>query len=442
MRDRDPRQLTARQADRIGAPLPHFFRRQISATLSGLTGLTGNARAILVTEPLWGVPYNLYSTYTSVYMLALGCSATQIGLLSSIGLVLAVGLSLAGGPITDRLGRRRTTLLFDLLAWSMGTLLWAFSRSFGWFLAATIVSSFVRIVQTSWTCLMVEDTPQEQRVHIYAWIYVVGVVAVLIAPAAGLFVERFGLVPATRGLYLFAFVLMTGMFFLRNAMVQETRIGLQKMRESRHTTLTATLADFLRVTARVARSRLTVIAFLVSTLVIIQSVLRSTFLALLLTQNLAFSNASIALFPAVGAVATLAVYVFVLPSFSRTGPATPLVAGLVASIVGTLLLVLCPPHSYLIVILSTILTAGGAAIVVPHSDTLVANAIPENDRSKALSVFYVLLYALSSPFGYIGGVLFARAGRLPFILATLVLGIALLLCLFIPRPRRTIAKKE
>jgi predicted MFS family arabinose efflux permease len=185
-----------------------------------------------------------------------------------------------------------------------------------------------------------------------------------------------------------------------------------------------------------------VIAFLVSSLVIIQSVLRSTFLALLLTQDLAFSNASIALFPAVGAVATLAVYIFVLPSFSRARPATPLVAGLAASIAGALLLVFCPPHSYLVVIISTVLTAGGAAIVVPHSDTLVANAIPENDRSKALSVFYVLLYALSSPFGYIGGILFARSGRLPFILATAVLGVALLLCLFIPRPRAAGDKKE
>jgi Na+/melibiose symporter-like transporter len=217
---------------------------------------------------------------------------------------------------------------------------------------------------------------------------------------------------------------------------------VQKMRESRRTTVGATLADYVRVTARVARSPLTVIAFFVSTLVIIQSVLRSTFLPLLLTQNLAFSNASIALFPAVGAVATLAVYFFVLPSFARAEPTTPLVVGLVSSIAGNLLLVLCPPHSYPIVMLSTILTAGGAAIIIPLSDTLVANAIPENDRSKALSMFYVLLYALSAPFGYIGGVLFARSGRLPFIVATLVLSTALLLCLFIPRPRRTNGKKE
>jgi len=368
-------------------------------------------------------------------MLSLGCSTTEIGLLSTIGLALAVILSLAGGSITDRLGRKRTTLIFDMLSWGVGTLLWAFSRNFTWFLVATMVNSFVRIVQTSWTCLMVEDTPPKQRVHIFAWVYVVGIMAGLIAPVAGLLVKRFGLVPAMRGLYLFAFVLMTGMFILRNAMVTETSVGLVKMRESRHASVRATVADYARVAVKVSRSPLIIVAFLISTLVSIQSVLRNTFLALLLTQGLAFSAASIAVFPAIGALATLAVYLLAMPSFARGKPALPLVIGLVAVIGGTLLLIVCPPRSYLVVILSTILTGGGSAIVVPHSDTLVANAIPEADRSKALSVFYLLLYALSSPFGYIGGLLYARNGILPFLLATLVLGLTLLLCLFVRQSR-------
>jgi DHA1 family tetracycline resistance protein-like MFS transporter len=368
-------------------------------------------------------------------MLALGCSTMQIGLLSSIGMGLAVILSLVSGSITDRLGRRRTTLLVDLLAWSCGTFLWAFSRNFSWFLVATIVNSFVRIAQTSWTCLMVEDTPPKQRVHIFAWVYVVGVMAGLIAPASGLVVEKFGLVFAMRGLYLFAFVLMTGMFILRNARVRETSVGLVKMRESRHASVRATLGDYVRVTLKVSRTPLTIIAFLISTLVSIQAVLRTTFLALLLTQGLAFSAASIAVFPAVGAAASIAVYLLVMPSFARAKPAVPLVIGLLCVIAGTLLLVLCPPRSYLVVILSTILTAGGSAIIVPHSDTLVANAIPEADRSKALSVYYVFLSALSSPFGYIGGVLYARNEILPFLLATVVLGVTLLLCLGVRQVR-------
>jgi MFS transporter, DHA1 family, tetracycline resistance protein len=400
-----------------------------------LRSFQGNARSVIVTEPFFGVPFSLFSTYASVYMLALGCTATQIGLISSVGLVLAMALSLASGSITDRLGRKRTTLLFDFLSWSGAVLLWALSKSFFWFVAAAVVNSLSRVVQTSWTCLMIEDTPEEQRVHLYSWIYVVGVVAGLIAPLAGLFVEGFGLVPAMRGLYLFAFVSMTGMFIVRNTMVEETRIGLVKMKETRHTSAKAVLADYGRVAARLSRSPLTLVAFLISTLVNIQAVLKNTFLAILLTRGLSFSDASIAIFPAVGAAVTLVMYLLVLPTVSRWRTPRSMLVGLATSAAGMALLVICPPRSYVVVIASTLLTAAGSALMYPFSDTLVANTVQENDRAKALSLFYVALFALSAPFGYLGGLAFASYDRLPFILAAFILAGALGLALFIPRIR-------
>jgi MFS transporter, DHA1 family, tetracycline resistance protein len=386
-----------------------------------------------VTEPLFGIPYNLFSTYASIYMLALGCSATQIGLISSVGLIASMVLSLAGGSITDRLGRRRTTLIFDMVSWGGGTFLWAISRSFTWFLVAAVVNSFVRIVQTSWSCLMLEDTPQEHRVHLYAWFYIVGILAGLIAPLAGLLVERFGLVPAMRGMYLFAFVCMVFMFLWRNTMLHETQIGLTKMKETRHATLRSTLADYARVARLLGRNPLTLAAFLLSTLVSIQAVLKNTFQAILLTRSLGFSDASIALFPAFGTVATLLIYLLVLPSLSGRRGILPLCLGIVVSTAGVLLMAVCPARSWPVAILSTLLTSAGAAVMIPHSDTLVANTVMEKDRSKALSLFYVLYFALSSPWGYIGGLLFASSDRLPFVASAFVLLLALLLCLCIPR---------
>jgi hypothetical protein len=51
-----------------------FVRRELADTLGVLRGFRGNTRAILVTEPVWSIPYNLVQTYASVYMFALGCS--------------------------------------------------------------------------------------------------------------------------------------------------------------------------------------------------------------------------------------------------------------------------------------------------------------------------------------------------------------------------------
>ena len=43
-----------------------------------LVHLKGNERACLWTEPLWGIPYNLYVPFVSVYMAALGMTAADI----------------------------------------------------------------------------------------------------------------------------------------------------------------------------------------------------------------------------------------------------------------------------------------------------------------------------------------------------------------------------
>ena len=64
--------------------------------ISALTGLKGNPRACVYTEPLWGIPFNLYGPYVTLYMYALGLGDSRIGLVISIGTVCAGRLGTAG----------------------------------------------------------------------------------------------------------------------------------------------------------------------------------------------------------------------------------------------------------------------------------------------------------------------------------------------------------
>ncbi len=59
----------------------HLKNHSLFATLRSLTG---NPRGCVYTEPLWGIPFNLYAPYISIYMVALGVSDTRIGLIVSI----------------------------------------------------------------------------------------------------------------------------------------------------------------------------------------------------------------------------------------------------------------------------------------------------------------------------------------------------------------------
>jgi DHA1 family tetracycline resistance protein-like MFS transporter len=413
-----------------------FARRQLASTLAVLAGFRGNARAILITEPFWGIPYFLYTTYASVYMLALGCTAQQVGLIATVGQAVQMALSLGSGWITDRLGRKRTTLLFDLVSWSIPTLLWAFARDFRWFLAAAVINAIVRIVATSWSCLLIEDTPAGQRVHVFTWISVAGIVAGFISPLAGLFVKGFGLVPAMRGVYLFAFASMTFMFFFRNSLLRETAIGLAKVRESRRVAMRATLGEYARIAGHLARSPLTLAAFAISILANIAFFLKATFLPILLIRGLGFPEANIAVFPAITSAVMLAVLVLVMPSLARRGIARPLFAGAACAAAGAALLALSPSRSFPVVIVSTLLGGVGSALTLPLSDTLIANTVAEADRAKAMSIYYVLLLGLTSPFGWIGGALSEISPRLPFLVMGTALALAAGITLAIPRMER------
>jgi len=163
--------------------------------ITTLKSLTGNPRGCVYTEPLWGIPFNLYAPYVSIYMLALGLSDKQIGLIITISWSFQVILALLSGVVTDKLGRRRTTLIFDILAWSIPALLSAVAQNFWYFLIAGIINSVWQITHNSWTCLLVEDADQSQLMDIYTWIHIANQLVGFVAPLAGVLIGIFTLVP-------------------------------------------------------------------------------------------------------------------------------------------------------------------------------------------------------------------------------------------------------
>jgi DHA1 family tetracycline resistance protein-like MFS transporter len=410
-----------------------FIRRQLAATRSVLRSFTGNARAILVTEPIWAVPYNLVQTYASVYMLALGCTPVQVGLVGSAALASQIFFSLVSGWVTDRLGRKRATLVFDMVSWSGAMLLWAVARGFPWFLAAAVVNSSVRIVQTSWTCLAIEDTPVDRRVHFYTWITLAGVLAGFVVPLSGVLVGRFGLVAAMRGLYLSGFAVMTFMFIVRNRMLVETRMGIERMRESRTEHPRGELGEHLRAAAGALRNPAFAAAAAASVLASIMSIVRTTFQSILLTRGLGFSEAAIAVFPMVTAAVMLVVLVFLVPALARRGTAGALAVGFGSMAASAALLAASPERSWPVALLATALGGVGSAVVFPVTESFLANAVPDRGRAKTMAVFYVVLFAASSPFSWVGGLLAAVSPRLSLVLVAAVCLLGLGLSAFTPR---------
>jgi MFS family permease len=109
--------------------------------ITTLKSLRGNPRGVVFTEPIWGIPYNLYAPYVSIYMLALGLTDKQIGLTVSISWGFQIIMALLSGVVTDKLGRRLTTLIFDIASWSIPALISALAQNYWYFLAAAVINS-------------------------------------------------------------------------------------------------------------------------------------------------------------------------------------------------------------------------------------------------------------------------------------------------------------
>jgi MFS family permease len=411
-----------------------LVRRLVDPIVASLRAFRGNARVCILVEPMWGIPYNLFVPYASLYMLALGVDEKAIGLVAALSMAMQTFWSLTAGWITDRFGRRRTSLVVDLISWSLPTLIWAFARDLNWFLAAAVLNSLVRIVHISWSCLFIEDAPPESRVSLYAWIAVAGTLSGFFAPLAGLVVNAFGVVPATRGLYLFAFALMTTMFFVRNAFCVETAIGKKKMAEVALGKKGAALAEYKKAALALLSSKPALAAFGLAVLSNIHLMARANFMSVTLTKGIGLAPGLIAAFPPLASGVTLAVYFLVIPRIVHLRRA--LAASLVVNVAGNLLIGLAPVGGIWAVVLGTLLVAFGTGVTGPVVDAVLANSVDDATRATALSIVYTLMFALTAPFGWLGGLLAALSPRAPMYLAAATMAASLLLTLSIDKEKK------
>jgi MFS family permease len=381
-----------------------------------LRDLRGNARGCVFTEPLWGIPYNLYAPYVSVYMLALGLTDAQIGTITSIGLACQIFWAMMSGAITDKLGRRRATLLSDFVSWSIPCLIWAASQNFTWFLVAAIFNAVWRISHTSWTCLMVEDTDPKLLVDVYAWIYIANLIVAFIAPFGGLLIERFSLAPTVRAFFIFSFVMMTAKFLATNAMTTETRQGLVRMAETRHQPLTAVLAEYPAVLKQVLASPALLLTAALLIILSISRMISATFWAILATEKLLLPNQYLALYFSASSIIKLLIFFLVMPRLRTTNVYKPMLLGFIGVLLSQVILITIPAGSFGLLALAVVVEACTLPVATALLDKLVVLVVDPKERARIMAIVYVIMILFTSPFGWIAGQMSQMNRNLPFVL--------------------------
>jgi len=385
-----------------------------------------NQAAVVITEPMWGIPFFLYAPFMGVYMYSLGVSYRQIGLIASVVMFLQVFTSLIGGVVTDRYGRRMTVLAVDILAWSVPCIVWMLAKNFWFFLIAAVLNSFWQISSNAWACVIAEDADESAISDIYAWIYISGQLVVFFAPFSAMLVKRLTVVPAMRVLFLFAFVMMTLKFVVMYAITYETGLGKQRMAETKNNSVFKLFKDFLR--GRYAfdlKSPDILLTLLLMIIFNITSATTSSFFGLYIVNRLSIPEQYLAYYPIARAAIFLLFMFFIQKRLERFSTRFLMLAGAAAYIVSHACLIFVPFGKNASVLLYILAEACAFAVFMPRREALLVSVLAPETRPVMLSLMNCAMLAASMPFGYIGGYLSGIDQRLPFYLNMVLFSVAI-----------------
>ncbi len=394
-----------------------------SGFIQSFKKLHGNTRVSVVFEPLWGIPYSLYTFYFSLYMKDRGISDPQIGFLIAIGFTACIAFSAIAGLITDALGRRRTTLIFDMIAWPVALTLYLVSHNFWMFALAQVVNSMSKITAVSWNLMLIEDAAPEQQIAAYNLINTINISVGIFTPLAGLIVKEMGILSGERILLVFAVISMTMMVLGRNYYYRETAVGQQILRqrnqESSQQTNRLNLAFFKRLFHQPLVLTVLCCSVLFNAYIPIGTY-SSLYYAPFLTEVLRLDKSAIALLGGVNAAVMFVIFVLVIPRAANLNRYLLMAGGVLLQIASLVLFITLPAGSFKIVSLGVVVFAIGYGLSKPFMDAVLAETTSGTERAAVFALHNTAVAFCSAVFGFLSGFLYSLN---PVLLYMLSMGI-------------------
>ena len=384
--------------------------------IASLAGMKGNARACLWPEPLWGIPYNLYLPYASLFMAALGLSPAQIGYIASINIVAQVVFATLSGVLTDKFGRRWTTFIFDVLSWSVPEFLWMFSQDFTWFAAAAVFNGAWRVTENSWSLLLIDDMKPEEVVPAFSLTQMLGLFSAFFAPLSKLAIDAFGLVPTMRVLYGITFVSMTIKFILVQVFSRETSIGMRRMQATKNKSILRLLYECKDVYIKTVMSRRMLLTFGIFASYSLVTTLCNSYWALLVCQELGVAQGDVVFFTTTKSLVTLLCVLVLIPRITHYPTKYPLLAGFLIHIASMLLLLFAPSGAFgtALLLISVLLEATALSILSPMTSSLLFINAGEEERARVCGLIYGTISLMTAIFPSLIGQMAEVSLRLPF----------------------------
>jgi len=211
----------------------------------------GNLGVMMLTSGLWTFGGQMTGPFWSLYVLGLGGTYFDIGLLSAVSSIVVVLPALLGGYLADTLGRKRMVYSLSFLL-AANSIIYFAAPSWHWLILCIVIDAVaVGLRGPAFSALIADSTTVGNRAESYALFNIVPPLFGILSPyIIGVFMDQMGVVPAQRNAYLLLFVASTTAAALRFKLLEETLPTVKVERTSASKVLRESFSN-IRLTVKV-----------------------------------------------------------------------------------------------------------------------------------------------------------------------------------------------
>ncbi len=355
--------------------------------------LEKNARACLACFPFWAVPYTIYTYYLSLFLMEQGLSSALMATLMTVANASALVFSLVASPIVDRLGRRKATLIFDLLSSPLPCVIYLVSGSAVAAILAQAMFGMNRIMSTGYYLLMIEDTSDSNSVSAMNWFNIILVGAGLTTPVAGLVVSRLGLMQGERLFLILSTVSMTVQAVVRHLLVKETPTGLSIMKSRGRRSVKTMIRDYGRTVSYMIHNRRVLSAMIINSLIYVYYTVGTTislFFTPYFSEHRGLSGFTLGLVGGIYAGGTLFSMLFINPRVKPEHLYPYTIISCLVSLAGFGLLLVCPIGNTVLMFAAIVLISLSYGALKTIADSLLALEMNSEHSSGLYSISFIL----------------------------------------------------
>ena len=381
--------------------------------------LNSNLRWFLLAMILANIAGQMGNSMMSLYLVDLGATVPQVGLVFTLAALVPVALQILGGWLSDTIGRLRAIALGSSVT-VFGWLILVLSRSWPWVLLGLCLDSVSRAtVGPSFGAYIAEQSTEDQRGRVFGVTKGIFMIVGVIGPAlGGLLAYRFSF----RTMILVAFAFFASATALRIWMATAERFA--PPRSAQKPTLAGLRTEVGGIFALLFAGGILTWIWVTDAINDTAFSMIQQLYPIYLADIGGLNLAQIGLLNSASGVATILAALLAGWLTDKLSERVVIVGALSTVTLG--LIALLQASSFAAFLLGIAIFGLGAGGLTPAYDSLVSKVVPESKRGLAFGLFGTSLGILSLPFPWIGAQLWQRVGpQAPFWLTVVASAISI-----------------